>query len=307
MSKRFVNPADFIMPLNINGMEGRMLRLEAQNRHNKREILLIYDIQANLERWWGLAVALTHYANVTMVDLPGLGGMNSFYSIGLKPSLDNMADYIASVIKLRYKRRRLSIFGIGFGFVLANRMLQRNPEIATKVNMLVCLNGYAHKDDFKIKEVDRHIMKVYSFFASTQPLSDILKLVMFNDLALRMRYPLKIIQTKRGGPSKEFIRRFKIDLAKSTDLRTRMYLNLQLLNLDNCKPRLNNTLWHISTSNSTQNVNQQLVEQHFQIIFDKYIHLPTKVGGKMPLVLNDEKLAIKYLPAKVRRALKAKA
>src|SRR6202020_969820 len=104
MSKRFVNPADFIMPLNINGMEGRMLRIESPNRHNKREILLIYDMQSNLEKWWGLAVALKSYANVTMIDLPGLGGMDSFYSIGLKPTLDNMADYIEAFIKLKYKR-----------------------------------------------------------------------------------------------------------------------------------------------------------------------------------------------------------
>ena len=40
--------------------------------------------------------------------LPGLGGMDSFYSIGLKPSLDNMADYVASFIKLSYKRKKVS-------------------------------------------------------------------------------------------------------------------------------------------------------------------------------------------------------
>ncbi|MEI9913878.1 MAG: hypothetical protein WDN66_02635 [Candidatus Saccharibacteria bacterium] len=307
MSKRFVNPADFIMPLNINGMEGRLLRIESQNRHNKREILVIYDMQANLEKWWGLAVALKSYANVTMIDLPGLGGMDSFYSIGLKPTLDNMADYIAAFIKLKYKRKKVSVLGIGFGFVLVTRMMQRNPEIATKVNMLVCLNGYSHKDDFKISDKDRQIMKLYSLICSTKPISDILKLTINNRVMLNVRYPMSRIQTTKKGPSKEFVRRFKIDLVKATDLRTRMSLNLQLLNLDNCKVRINKTLWHVTTSNSDQNVNQKLVEQHFRVIFGKYNHLPTKIGGKMPLVLNDEKLAIKYLPAKIRRELKTKA
>ena len=58
MSKKFVNPADFILPININGMDGRYLRIEGMNRHTKREILFIYDLEANLEKWWGLAVAL---------------------------------------------------------------------------------------------------------------------------------------------------------------------------------------------------------------------------------------------------------
>lgn len=307
MSKRFVNPADYIMPLNINGMEGRLLRIEAHNRHNKREILVIYDLESNLEKWWGLAVALKNYANVTMIDLPGLGGMDSFYSIGLRPTLDNMADYIASVIKLKYKRKNLSIIGIGFGFVLVTRMLQRNLEIASKVNMLISLNSYAHKDDFKLQDLDRHLMMLYSFLASIKPVADILKLTMFNSLMLRARFPISKIKASRGGPSKEFIRRFKIDLIKATDLRTRMYLTYQLFKLDNCTSRVNQTLWHITSSNSDVSVDQKLVEQHFSIIFDKYIHLPTKIGGVMPLVLNDDRLARKYLPAKIRRQLKSQA
>lgn len=304
MSKRFVNPADYILPININGMDGRVLRVESPNRRNKREILFIYDLQSNLEKWWGLAVALKAYANVTIIDLPGLGGMDSFYSIGLKPTLDSMADYIAAYIKLKYKRKRLSVFGVGFGFVLVTRMLQRNPDVVNKVNLVVCLNGYAHKDDFKVKNSDRQIMKVYSYICSTKPVSDVLRLSLFNTPVLKLRYPLNKIKASRRGPSKEFIRQFKIDLLRSTDVRTKMYLNLELLRLDNCKSRINKTLWHITTSNSDQNVDQKLVEQHFKIIFDKYQLLPTKLTSKMPLVLNDEKLAVKYLPAKLRRILK---
>src|SRR5271163_1947401 len=132
MSKKFVNPADFIMPININGMDGRMLRVNSQNRHNRREILFIYDLHSNLEKWWGLAVALKSYANVMMIDLPGLGGMDSFYSIGRKPTIDNMADYVAAFVKLKYKRKQLSIMGVGFGFAVVTRMLQRNPDLLPK-------------------------------------------------------------------------------------------------------------------------------------------------------------------------------
>jgi len=116
MSKRFVNPADFIMPININGLDGRVLRVENENHRSRHELLLIYDFQSNLEKWWGFAIALKNYANVTSVDLPGLGGMDSFYKIGRKPTLDNMADYLASFVKLKYKRKRLSIHGCRLWF-----------------------------------------------------------------------------------------------------------------------------------------------------------------------------------------------
>jgi len=292
MSKKFVNPANFILPININGMDGRYLRIESSNRHNKREILFIYDMEANLEKWWGMAVALKSYANVTMVDLPGLGGMDSFYSIGLKPSLDNMADYVASFIKLQYKRKRL---------------LQRNPDVDTKVNSLICINGYNHKDDFKLKKSEIYIMKVYSYLCSTKLISGILNATLYSNIALKQKYPVGKIKSSRGGPSKEFVRQFKIDLVKCTDLRTRMYLNLQLLKLDNCKKRINKTMWHVTTSNSGQNVDKKLVEQHFRITYKDYVQLPAKIIGTMPIVLNDEKTAIKYLPAKLRRYLKSSA
>ncbi len=304
MSKKFVNPADYIMPININGMEGRALRLESSNRHNKKEILLIYDVADNLEKWWGLAVVLKSYANVTIIDLPGLGGMDSFFSIGLKPTLDNMADYIASYIKLKFKRKRLSMIAVGFGSVLVTRMMQRNKDISAKINTLVFINGFAHKDDFTIKGFDRYVMKMYNYVCSTKPVSDILKVTLFNTLALKIRYPLNKVRVNRGGPARTFVRRFLIDLAKATDLRTKMYLKRELPNLDNCQVRIDATLWHITTSNSELNIISKLVDQHFQVIFNKYHQLPTKIGGKMPLVLNNDKLAIKYLPGRIRRELK---
>ncbi len=305
MSKKFVNPSDFILPIDINGMDGRYLRIEGVNRHTKKEILFIYDLEANLEKWWGLAVALANYGNLTMVDLPGLGGMDSFYSIGLKPTLNNMADYIASFIKLKYKRKRLSIVGVGFGFVLVTRMLQRNPDLTGKVNLLICLNGYAHKDDFIVKPLDKKIMQLYSTLFSDRLLAGILKISLYNTPALLVRYPLKNFKSGKNGPSKEFMRQFKVDLIKNSDLRTRMFLKRELLKLDNCNLKLNIPLWHITTSNSDKKTDRRLAEQHFRVIFKDYHQMPAKVGRTIPLVLNDPKTAVKYLPGKVRREIKA--
>src|SRR5687767_12840820 len=113
-TKRF---SDYVVPLEINGLNGRMLKIPPPDGR-KREILLIYGHHASLERLQGLVELLNDYAGVTMADLPGFGGMDSFYNIGKKPTLDNMADYLAAVIKLRYRNRRFTIVGVSFGFLV---------------------------------------------------------------------------------------------------------------------------------------------------------------------------------------------
>jgi hypothetical protein len=75
-------PADYIMPLYINGLSGRMLHLPAP-RGKKREILFIYGQHSSLERWWGLAQALNSAGAVTMPDIPGFGGMTSLHQAPL--------------------------------------------------------------------------------------------------------------------------------------------------------------------------------------------------------------------------------
>src|SRR5689334_10233567 len=102
------NLADYVVPLNMNGLRGRMLRLPPPAR-KKREILLIYGHHASIERMFGLAENLNRYGGVTLPDLPGFGGMQSFYRLNEKPTLDNLADYLASFVKLRYKRQKVSI------------------------------------------------------------------------------------------------------------------------------------------------------------------------------------------------------
>src|SRR5947209_2583125 len=107
MPKTKPQPADFIMPLNMNGLEGRMLVLPPKNKKLKREILFIYGQHSTLERWWGLAETLSAVGRLTMPDLPGMGGMDSLYKIGRPANLDNLADYLASFIKLRFNRKTI--------------------------------------------------------------------------------------------------------------------------------------------------------------------------------------------------------
>jgi pimeloyl-ACP methyl ester carboxylesterase len=172
------SPADYIVPLNINGLDGRMLHVPAP-KGKTAEILFVYGHHSSLERWWGLMQVLNRYAAVTMPDLPGFGGMDSFYSIGRKPSIDNMADYLAAFIKLRYKRKKVSIAGMSFGFIIVTRMLQRYPELAKKVTLLVSIVGFAHHEDFTFSKP-----RYYGYLGGTKILSHKVPATLFRYIAL---------------------------------------------------------------------------------------------------------------------------
>lgn len=102
-------PAGTIRRININGLSGRVLTIPKTNKSQKDvEILLVYGMHSSLERWYTLANALSQFGNVTMPDLPGHGGMDSFYKIKMEPTLDNFGDYLATFIKLHYKTNDLS-------------------------------------------------------------------------------------------------------------------------------------------------------------------------------------------------------
>src|SRR3990167_463621 len=136
MTKTAKSSADYILPLYMNGLSGRMLRLPAIAK-KKREILLIAGHHTSIERIMGVAEYLNRYGPVTSPDLPGFGGMQAFYKINEKPDLDKLADYLASFIKFRYHGQRFTIMAISYGFTVATRMLQRYPDITNKVDLVV--------------------------------------------------------------------------------------------------------------------------------------------------------------------------
>src|SRR5262245_58751422 len=118
----------FFQPLQVDGLSGRVLRLPAPNGKTRR-LVLFYGHHSSLERWAGLAKALRDFGSVTMPDLPGFGGMTSFYTQGKKPTLDNFADYAASFINQEFPDGKITLVGMSFGFAVATRMLQRHPEL----------------------------------------------------------------------------------------------------------------------------------------------------------------------------------
>ncbi len=300
------SPADYIVPLNINGLDGRVLHLPAPKGKDK-EIMFVYGHHSSLERWWGLMQVLNKYAAVTMPDLPGFGGMDSFYTIGKKPTIDNLADYLAAFVKLRYKRRKVIIAGMSFGFVIATRMLQRYPELTKKVTLLVSIVGFAHHDDFIFSKP-----RYYSYLYATRimahrPFSTIFRYVALHPRVLRTAYARTHNAKRKFAQAKDkdefkYLMDVEIGLWHDNEVRTYMFTTAEFLKFDNCGSRVDLPVWHVAAK-SDHFFDNHLVEQHMRIIFKDFHRVEVDMTTHAPSVIANEKMAAPFIPPKLRRKL----
>lgn len=300
------NPADYIMPLNMNGLEGRMLRAPAPSDNKSAEILLIYGHHAMLERWWSLVQNLNQYGAVTVPDLPGFGGMDSFYSIGSKPTVDNYADYLAAFVKLRYRRKKVAIVAISFGFVIATRMLQKYPELTKKVTLLVSIVGFMHKDDFVYPIRTRKFLRRTARFFATRPVSTLIRYCGLNRFVLTNMYA-KMPNSKRRmievGPE-EFDKTMDRELImwQANDVRTHWFTTSNFFRLDNCKIKVGLPVHHVASA-ADHYFNNQIVKQHMLTTFQRYTQHTMNSKAHTPSIIADKKAVAVMLPTGLRRQL----
>jgi pimeloyl-ACP methyl ester carboxylesterase len=309
MTKTANNPADYIVPLNISGLQGRLLHMPPQGK-GKREILFLYGHHSSLERWWGLVEVLSEYGSVTMPDMPGFGGMDSFYKVGQKPSIDALADYLAAFIKWRYRRqKKFTIVGMSLGFVVVTRMLQRYPELTGKVDLLISLVGFAHHDDFTFSRRRQFFYRMAAKILTYRVPALIFRYVALNKVALRLFYARTHNAKKKfeAAVTREDFNRLmdvEIGLWQSNDVRTQMYTTAEFLQLDNCKVRIDLPVWHVSTQND-HFFDHTVVEQHMRVIFSDFQEVDTKVMSHAPSVIADAEMAAPLIPERLREVLSA--
>lgn len=299
------SPAEFIVPLNMNGLAGRMLAMPS-SRRKKREILFVYGHHSTIERWYTVAEELRKYGTVTIPDLPGFGGMDSFYKIGQRPTLDALADYLAAFIKLRYKRRRVTIVGLSFGFVIVTRMLQRYPDIAKRVDLLVSIVGFSHRDDFTFTKSRYLFYRVGAAFFSWRLPAWLYRYVILQPAILRRIYykSFNAADKFKGLEAEEFqaTMEMEIDLWHRNDVRTHMATNIQMLKVDNCQAQIDLPVWHVYMQQDRY-FDPQLVEQHLRVIYSNVLMAQSKLEAHAPSVIADSKTVAKLIPPQLKREL----
>lgn len=249
---------------------------------------------------------LNQYGSVTMPDLPGFGGMDSLYKIGKHATIDNLADYLASFIKLRYKRKNVTLVGFSFGFVVITRMLQRYPELVKRVDLVVSTVGFAHKDEFQFSP-NRY--KAYLFGArlfSRRPMAFLFRYIGLNSLVIKTIYRhTHNAKSKFAGLTKEELRtmlEFEVHLWQCNDVRTYMRTTVEFLKLDNCQVRVPLPVWHVSVD-ADRYFDNRLVEEHLKVIYDKVSVAKAKLDSHAPSIIADRSVAKGLIPYRIRNLL----
>ena len=305
--KKEKKAADYIAPLYMNGMHGRMLYMPAP-RNKKAEILYIYGHHSSLERWWGLAQVFNQYGAVTAPDLPGFGGMDSFYKIGEKPTLDNMADYLASFIKLRYKRKRIAIVGLSYGFVVVTRMLQKYPEIAKKCDLVVSIVGFAHHEEFKFSKSRMMFYRGLTALGGTKSFSWVYRNLALHPVILRAAYSKTYNAKKKFAQipknQQKAAMDFEVHLWRCNHLRTHAFTNHEFLKLDNTQKRVDLPLWHVEVP-SDNYFDHYLVAEHLKIIFADLTVVTAKTAHHAPSVIASAKEVKPFVPKELQAAFRS--
>lgn len=308
MPKTADEPADYIVPLYMNGLSGRMLVLP-DNKKTGREVLFVYGQHSSLERWWGLVQALNDLGRVTMPDLPGFGGMTSLYKIGLDASIDNLADYLAAFIKLRYKRQKVTIFGMSLGFVIVNRMLQRYPDLVNKVDNLVSVVGFAHRDDFIFSRKRHFFYRWASYLFSKKITAGLFRLLFLQPFYLRLVYAKSYNArekfAKLSGDQFNKTMDMEIHLWKINDVRTQMRTGYEMLSLDDTKIRVDLPVHHVA-SRKDRYFNNIRVEEHLRRVYRDFSIYFTKDPNHAPTIIADKKAAAPFVPPGLKRRLAKK-
>ena len=308
MPKTAKSPADYILPLYINGLSGRMIKMPPP-KGKDREILFIYGHHSSLERWFGVAEYLNKYCGVTVPDLPGFGGMDPFYCIGEKPSLDNFADYLATFIKLRYKNRRFSLGGLSLGFMIITRMLQKYPEIADKVDQLYSFAGLTHKNDFKFSKTRYWIYRIGTRVISYKLPSLFFRYVILQPIFIRGVYKFTYnAKEKFAGLNDETFRRFmdvEVNLWHSNDVRTWAQIANTMFKLDLTRRPVNLPVHHVEVE-SDRYFDPVVVEQNMRTIYEDFHAIRNKHSHHSPSIIATAREAKDFFPSEVSRLLKMK-
>lgn len=303
-------PAKYLSGLHINGMHGRVLSIPAKKKASSgKTVLLVYGHHSSIERMYSVASYLANYANIVMPDLPGFGGMDSFYVINKQPSLDNMADYLATFIKMKFKQRPIAICGMSYGFLVVTKMLQKYPDLQNQVQLLVSLVGFTHQDDFKFSTKNYRLLLYGSKFFSYRPTALFAKYVLFTRPIITFTYTLQAHKNvKMTDASKsERTRRiqFEVYLWQCNDARTYFATSHSFLRANVTNNKIGLPVHHVGVRRD-QYFDKRAVRRHLKIIFTGVTVYTAALPNHAPTVVSNEAEAANLIPKELQRILRQK-
>jgi pimeloyl-ACP methyl ester carboxylesterase len=266
-------------------------------------MIFVYGIHGSLERFYGLIHYLARFGRVVVPDLPGLGGMDTFYRIDKKPTLDNYGDFLAEFIRKELPNGKITLVGMSYGFVVITRMLVRHPELTGRVDLVVSTMGLADGRDIALHGLKRFVAESVFWIARTRPLGTIMQRIIGNPWVLKFMYSSNNPKMKALAPKDRpsFIA-FEAYLWECNDMRTYGEDMHELFNLTQSGDRIDLPVHHISTA---QDHWLDVAQAHVHIgeIYTQVISHPSVITNHGGTAYADEKEARDMIPPSVARLL----
>jgi pimeloyl-ACP methyl ester carboxylesterase len=298
----------YVEDIEVQSLKGRMLRIPQNGAvADGREILLLYGQHASLERMSGIAEVLSQYGRVTVPDLPGFGGMQSFYKVGSKPTLENFADYLVAFINASYPPdTKLTIIAMSFSFMVVTRMLQLHPELVSRVDIQVSFVGFLHRDDFHAPKpyywTWRAIAKLFGGRLGVA----FWEHIVLQPICIRAAYTVVAkAHPKMKDASKEERKRridFEIKLWHLNDFKTRIHTLETMLTANVCTAKVALPVYHVAVADDFYFDNAQ-VEQHMRQVYDEFEAIPASATAHAPTIIATAEEVEPFIPPRLRQLL----
>lgn len=301
--------AEHLAEFEVDGLRGRCWDAPAlRQRRAGHTIIIVYGHHSSLERNLGLAQYLRRYGRVVMPDLPGLGGMDSFYSQGNRPTLDNYADFLNSFLRLKFKRAQaFSIFGFSLGFLVATRFLQKYPDNLKRLRLLVSVAGFVRGDALKFSPARRFYYDALGRFASTRPGAAIFKRIFLGEWSLRHFYDKTFLAKSKFSGSSARRRRelmeMELRLWRCNDVRTWAFTGRAMLACDLTGQPLQHRLYQLSASGD-QFLAGKVNLRGLKKVYNEVEVLKVEFPKHAPTVITDTAEMEAIMPSSLTRLLK---
>lgn len=243
---------------------------------------------------YSTAEFLNDYGTVILVDLPGIGGMDSFYDIKRKPTLDAYADYLYSVLPSIKSARPIKVVAMSFGFLVLTRMLQKYPDSEAWFSDVISFVGFGRAQDFKNLARKQRYYIPLSRMLSTQIGGWLVDQLIFNPLSLRIMFAIFRTFNPKYQSGQVADRRasvaMELDLWQRNDARTRfaLYEMLFTFDLTRSSDRLISVPLHDMTTPSDQYFAPKRVAKTLKQLYARVsasvanipLHAPSIMGDK---------------------------
>ena len=292
---------DYLHHFKWHDLKGRYWLAPGLNAQADEHLLVfIYGHHSSLERNQGVLQHFRQVGRVLAIDLPGFGGMDSLYKMGLKPNIDNFAHYLNHLLRLHTKEnQKFSLIGFCFGFLITTRLLQIYPSWQERIRLNLSVVGFLSGKRFSFSKNRRRWYLIGAKFISMRLGAFIFRYLVLNRWILRRFYAkTSLAKTKfmnKNPAQRRELMEVEIDLWHRNDVRTWAFTSIVMLNCDLIGETVNTDVYHLATDYD-QYFNHNNNIEDLKKVYNQVTFIKMNLSNHAPTIIISPKEAQEMIP-----------